>query len=248
MKRPVVLVLRGDDAFSAKLREHGCDVTNLALIEVRPVEDHSEIDDRLARIGDLDGLFFTSPYAAEIFLARLDSSAGVLSTNIYVLGERTKKVFGDAGIGVHYKSEANTAGEMIAAFGDAEFAGQRLLFVRGDKSVRTIPEMLAGKASVEELIVYRTIEILPDAATTDETKKGLESGEIDWLCFFSPSGVEAFCNLFGSHLPAVVKTAVIGQTTAAAVKQAGLNVELISQRANAEYFAAELIEYIRHID
>ncbi|MEO7539759.1 MAG: uroporphyrinogen-III synthase [Pyrinomonadaceae bacterium] len=248
MKRPVVLVLRGDNAFSAKLREHGCDVIILALIEVRPVEDHGEIDGRLSQISDLDGLFFTSPYAAEMFFARLKAGGVVLNTNIYVLGERTKKVFDNVGIGVRFKSDANTAAEMITAFGDAEFAGKRLLFVRGDKSSRSIPVMLAGKASIDELIVYRTIESLPDAAVVDETIGRLEQGEIDWLCFFSPTGVEAYGKLFGFQPRPTVKTAVIGETTAAAAKQAGLNVELISQRANAEYFAAQLIEHIRHID
>lgn len=244
MRQTVVLVLRGRDAFSAKLVESGFEVINLELLKIEPVED---INLSPERFGEFDGLFFTSPYAAEAFLAAFESSGSGYEGKIYVLGERTRNVLEKAGIGVRYQSGANTAAEMIEMFGDSEFAGKRFLFVRGDKSLRTIPDLLAGKADVSELVVYRTVEISPDHTAAANVRERIAIGEIDWMCFFSPSGVESFFRQVYSKNLKGIKTAVIGQTTGGKAQESGLNVDFISRRTRAEDFAADLVEHIKNI-
>src|SRR6187431_1432154 len=153
MKKPVVLVLRADDTFSSGLRQFGADVLNLALIDVQAVGDDTAITDAIGRLREYDGLFFTSSFAASIFLERLGSGRDILDTHIYVLGMRARRVFDRAGISVHYRGEANTAAEMIAAFGVDQFVGKKMMFVRGDRSMRSIPEILKDKAVIDELVV-----------------------------------------------------------------------------------------------
>ena len=240
-RRRVVLVLRGDDAFSGRLREAGIEAVNLELITTAPVDHLSSLRERLGDIENFDGFFFTSPMAASVFLKQ---SARQFGGKIYVLGERTKVIFENAGITVEYRADANTADELIAAFGDAEFAGKRLLFVRGDKSMRTIPEMLAGKATVEEVVVYRTVDISPDGAAISDIQKRLSAGEIDLVCFFSPSAVESFGRIFRR---VDIKAAAIGRTTARQARDAGIEVDFVSERANALDFADGLIAYIKKI-
>src|SRR5260221_14329457 len=116
MRRPVVLVLRAKDAFSGRLRENGCEVINLELIKTEPVNDRGELDSLFANIGDLDGFFFTSPVAATVFLDGMRRRDRLVSDTIYVLGERTKKVFENAGVKVEYRENANTAEELISSF------------------------------------------------------------------------------------------------------------------------------------
>src|SRR5687768_2106179 len=101
MQKTVVLVLRGRDAFSDKLIESGCEVVNLELLAIEPVE--LELDDS---ISELDGLFFTSPHAANAFRAASGNAFKEYKGDIYVLGARTKNVFESAGITVRYQSEA----------------------------------------------------------------------------------------------------------------------------------------------
>jgi uroporphyrinogen-III synthase len=136
---------------------------------------------------------------------------------------------------------------MIRLFGDTEFANKTLMFVRGDKSLRTIPDLLGDKAEVSELVVYRSADVIPDPAITSKIRDHLTRGEIDWMCFFSPSGIDALLKNFDPEKLRDVKTAAIGETTAGRARAAGLNVNFISRRTRAEDFADDLIEYIKNI-
>jgi uroporphyrinogen-III synthase len=145
---------------------------------------------------------------------------------------------------VEFCPSANTAEELITEFGEAEFAGKRFCFVRGDRSLRTISHLLKDIAAIDEVIVYRTIESVPDLAVAGSVKAGLDAGEIDWACFFSPSAVEAFEKIFGRQKAAGLKAAVIGETTAERARECGFDVAFVSPRSNAEAFAESFAEQV----
>ena len=248
MKPPVILVIRNDERFGSLLWESGCEVISLELDVTKPVDDLRELKATLAHIEDYDGIFFTSPAAAEVFIRVLKDAGGKPSGKIYVLGERTKRVFENAGFEVVFRAMANTASELIESFDRTEFAGNRLLFVRGDKSMRTIPELLGGVATVDEIVAYKSVEKLPDENTIATLKARFHNGEIDWICFFSPSGVDSFRNYFELEDVGRPKVAVIGDTTAGRVRETGIGVDFISHRATADDFAAGLIEHIKSFE
>jgi len=248
MKPLVILVLRNDQRFSSLLRGSGCEVINLELIETVPVDDLVELKTTLAHIEDYDGLFFTSPVAAEVFIRELKDPSWVPNGKIYILGERTKRLFENAGFDVVFRSNANTARELIEVFDRSEFAGNRFLFVRGDKSMRTIPELLGCVATVDEVVVYNSVEKRPDEDTIATLKGRFRNSEIDWICFFSPSGIDSFRNYFDLGDMAHAKTAVIGDTTARRVQESGIRVDFVSQRATATDFAGGLIQQIKNIE
>jgi uroporphyrinogen-III synthase len=241
-----ILVIRNDDRFSSLLREAGFEVVNLELIETKPADDLAPFREKLARLSAYDGIFFTSPVAAEIFVNERNGSNGFRG-GVYALGQRARKVLAGARLDVKASEAANTAEELLASFNDQEFNGKRFLFVRGEKSIRTIPERLDGKAVVDEVVVYKTEVANVESATIRDLDQRLSSGEIDRVCFFSPSAVERFAGLFGEHKDSV-KAAAIGPTTADAARQAGFNVDFISPRSNAEDFACGLIEHIKTIE
>ncbi len=248
MKPPVVLVIRKDDRFSHVLRNEGCEVLNLELIRTIPAADLTGLDNILVRIEDYDGLFFTSPMAAEVLAERLKLAGYTYRGKVYVLGERARMALEDAGFDVIYHADANTAEELIASFAEAEFDGKRLLFVRGNKSQRTIPNLLGDIANVDEVVVYETTDIRPEDGLVDTVKRRFGQGEIDWVCFFSPSGVERFRRLFDPEDLKNTKVAAIGETTAAKAKDLQISVDLISQRATAEDFAEHLIGHIKNFE
>ncbi len=246
MSRPVVLVVRGDDGFSEMLRNGGCEVLNLELIRTAPAADLSELDRILMRINEYDGLFFTSPAAAEIFVKRSKNAIQNFGGKIYVLGERAKTILENAGFRVLYRKDANTAGDLIASFDEVEFAAKKLLYVRGDKSLRTIPNLLTDKATVDEIVVYETREIRPQKNELNDVEERLTSGEIDWICFFSPSGVQSFRGLFEPKFFEYANVAAIGETTEREARQANMKVRFTSSRANVGDFAAGLAEHIKN--
>ena len=137
---------------------------------------------------------------------------------------------------------------MINSLGDSEFALNRLLFVRGDKSLGTIPNLLADKAVVDEIVVYETRELRPAADLVRGISERLGRGDIGWICFFSPSAVESFRRLFALAVFDRVKTAAIGETTGLMARELEMHVDFISDRATVEDFAAGLIAHIKSIE
>lgn len=241
-----ILVVREYDRFSELLSENGFEVINFAAIKTAPLEDLSEFHTKLETIENYDGIFFTSPKAAEIFLNEFDEK--VYCGKIYVLGNRTRTLFENRDFQVIFRNEANTAEEFINFFDRAEFADKNLLFLRGNKSLRIIPELLKDVATVDEIVAYRTLENSIDENSANQISEKIAAGEIFWVCFFSPSGIESFIEKFGDKATSDLKIAAIGATTAKKAVEKNLRTDFISPRANAEDFAVALINHIKNID
>lgn len=235
MKEKVVLVARRDDEFSDTLRENGCEVINLELIKTESAENLSELNDKLARLDAYDGVFMTSQNAAQIFAERLGEKS--FRGKIYILGERSRAVFENIGLNLVFSEAANTVEELINLLGLAEFSGKKLLFVRGNRSMRTVPEMLGDVANIDEVEVYRTVDAYIDETRFVNVRDRLARREIDWICFFSPSAVARFVELFDAG---DTKIAVIGKTTGNMAKEADLNLQFVSPRATSKDFAESL--------
>ena len=170
-----VLVIREYDKFSEILAAANFEVINFQAIQTLPIENLSELDETLDQINGYDGLFLTSPKAAEIFLQKVREKDFEFGGKIYVLGNRTKRLFENTNFEVVFRENANTAEELINSFEIREFTGKRFLFLCGDKSLRAIPELLKDVSRIEEIIVYRTIENSFDKVLIDEIKRKIVS-------------------------------------------------------------------------
>ncbi|MEP7211498.1 MAG: uroporphyrinogen-III synthase [Acidobacteriota bacterium] len=246
MKRTSVLVIRQNGRFSSILRSEGFRVVDLELIRTLPLEELGEVDEKISLINNYDGLFFTSQMAARVFGERLKTKWPDYAGKIFVLGERAKAVLETFGFDVVHQSSANTAAELIRSLESSEVAGKHFLFVRGEMSLRAIPEMLQGVAEIDEVIVYRTVDADLADADIETMQQRLDAGEFDTICFFSPSGVERFRKLFSLENASEIRVAAIGETTAGSAD--GMNVSFISRTTNAEDFARDLAKHIKNIE
>ena len=241
--RATIVVLREDCEFSRELRTHGHEVLNLALISTRPVADQTQLREVLAEVGRFHAIFITSQAAAKIVAGALAEREPVQLPTVYVLGGRAKKVLDDRGIAAVYRESANTASELLDGLGESGFVGKTILFLRGNRSLRTIPERLGNAAAVEEVVVYETIEVpLND---DDEAIRKLRSRQVDWICFFSPSAVESYAE---RGFPLGIKAAAIGETTAARARSLGFSAGYVSERASAIEFARGLARHIESFE
>ena len=247
-KPPLVLVVREFDKFSSLLTENGFETINFPAIQTFPLEDLSELNEKVDDLRSYDGLFFTSSKAAEVFLQNCKDEANSFCGKVYVLGNRTKLLFENTNFEIVFRQEANTAEEFVSSFDDSEFIDKKFLFLRGDKSLRTVSELLKDKASVDEVIVYRTVENAVDENLIGEIREKLRLDEVNWICFFSPSGVGSFVKTFGEFLQDKIRFAAIGTTTAKRAAENNLKIDFISPTANAEDFAFGLIDYIKSIE
>ncbi len=236
--KKTVLVIREFGDFSATLIANDFEVINFPTISTKRVKNLSELEKNIAEIDKYDGIFFTSPKAAEIFLADFDKD---YSGKIYILGNRAKSLFENKNFRIVFKDSANTAEEFINSFDESEFADRKFLFLKGNKSLRVIPEMLKGLAEVDETVVYETILFEIGKEFTDELKQKLSRQKIDFICFFSPSGVKNFLKVFDEFEQKETRIAAIGTTTAAGIEEPGFRVDFTA--SNAKDFASEFCKF-----
>ena len=237
-----VLVIRENDVFSQILRNEGLSVVNLPLIKTEPLDDQSSLRAILNRIDDYDGVFFTSPVSAEVFTKEAESFNNKIRAKIYAMGTRANKVLEKAGISTVFDDSVNSAEELVRSRANGEFDNKKLLFVRGDRSMLTIPDLLKDRAEVDEVIVYRTAPCLPDPTTLASIRARIEAHDVEWACFFSPSAVEVFMDVFGNVKQ--LQIATIGKTTAGKARELGFDVRVTSQRSGAVNFAQFLLSHI----
>ena len=242
---PVILALREESEFSSELREQGFDVLNLPMIEIRRVSDLTRFRELLGEVERFDHIFLTSRASAAALADELTPELLPKLPPVHVLGDRAKDILEKHGVAVKYKESANTADEMLDMLGDSTFAGTSILFIRGEMSLRTIPDRLGKTADIEEAIVYETVDA---PVENDDAVERLEAGEVDWLCFFSPSGVESFRKRNFTTGGRVPKVAVIGDTTARSARSHGFDVNFISERASAIEFARGLARHLKGIE
>jgi len=243
--RPLILVFREDSEFSSTLRDHGFDVLDLPLITTRPVPDLSRFRSLLASVDRFDCIFLTSSAAASVLADEVSRSHVDNIPTVFVLGMRSAELLGGRGIAVEYSETANTADELLDELGESTFDGKSILFIRGDKSLRTIPERLGKMAEIEEAVVYENVEM---PAESGEISEMLNAGKVGWMCFFSPSAVESFAKRGFDRVADLPKTAVIGQTTARRARSLGFEVDYVSERATAIDFAEGLARHIKSIE
>lgn len=218
-----VLVVRDRDVFSEILERHGFRVENCPAIKTVPLVGPVKIGP------EFDAAFITSRRAAELV-----GAADGFHGKLYVLGRSSFEVLKDRGFDLRYYEDANNASELVAAIPSAELDGKHVLFIRGEESMRSVPEALAGRSTVAEMVVYRTETVSID--------RKLFEREFDWICFFSPSGARSFLEQGGEKVLKRARAVAIGETTARFLRERGIGPAFVSTRPGAAEFAEQFIK------
>lgn len=243
MKR--ILVIRKFDDFSGILAENNFEIVNLPLIETKPLDDLTDFEAKLEAIENYDGIFLTSQNAAQILAKKFNELKVSFNGKLYVLGKRSFGILKDKNLNLVFYEEANSAGEMLEKTAIDELRNKNFLFVRGEKSLETIPKLLSDFAVVDESIVYTNEPVHPGLNKIMEVIKSIENSEFEAVCFFSPSAAENFLTKFGAEILHQTKIATIGKTTAEFFERRDLKVDFISPKASAKDFALGLVKYLR---
>jgi uroporphyrinogen-III synthase len=239
-----ILVVRKFDNFSRILAEKGFSVINCPAIETAPLEDLSDFEAKLSALENYDGIFLTSAAAAEIFREKLNENNITFSGKVFVLGKRGFEILQGLSLDLFFDESANTAREMFDSIAAENLKDKRFLFIRGEKSLRAVPEFLEKFAKVDEAVVYRTRKIRVEIDKLKEIREKFERGKIIAACFFSPSGAESFLEQFGAQSLHQTKIGVIGKTTADFFETCNLTPDFVATKATAEDFAIELSKHL----
>ncbi len=221
------------EEFSQLLRQLGAKVIHFPTIKIIPVAAGQELDRAIGNVEAYQWLIFTSANGARLFFQRFSKLGrdirDLKGVNICTIGPATAAVVEERGIKVDLVPESFLAEGVVEAFQNRGINGQRILLPRAEVARDVIPEGLTRLgAQVEVVDVYRTVS---SGVEGGWLKKLIHQGEVDIITFTSPSILKNFVAIMGEdfHLPAGIKIACIGPVTAAAVKKAGLKIDIMPE-------------------
>ncbi len=218
------------ESFAALLREEGARAIHFPTIRIDPPASWAELDAALDRLAAYAWIIFTSANGVRFFMARLRERGGDLrdlqGIRLAVIGPATAGMLAEMGLRVDLVPEEYISEGVVQAFAGQDVRGKKILLPRAAEARDVIPAGLAQMgAQVDVITVYRTV---PSGRRAEELLPLLAAGRVDVITFTSPSTVTSFLAIMGPEftLPPAVKIAAIGPVTAAAVKKAGLAVDI----------------------
>ncbi|MGC4105516.1 MAG: hydroxymethylbilane synthase [Thermomicrobiales bacterium] len=216
------------DGQAAALRAVGAEPLVLPTVRIEPAADIEALDGAVASLleGAFDWVMLTSANAVPVLADRVGGVA--MPVKVAAVGARTADALSNAGIGVDLVPDVGSADGMLAALADAPMAGSRVLLLLSDIARPTLAEGLrAMGADVTIATAYRT---LPVTRVGPDTLERLQSGDPAAVFLSSPSAVEALDAMLGADITLLTAAfgIAIGETTAAAMREAGMPVHAVA--------------------
>jgi uroporphyrinogen III methyltransferase/synthase len=258
-KRPLhnraVLVTRERDQGAdliERLRARGARPVHVPRLEFRLPEDPDPFDRALEKLDRYDWVVFTSANAVRRVadrLRELGRSPSELGTvGVGCVGPKTEAVARDLGISVRVVPPTSFLPEDLAVemARRAPLQGARVLFPRARDARGTLPERLAESgARVDSIEAYRTE--LPEGAG-ETLGEAIQQG-LDAVTLLSPSAVDHLARLLGDagvhDLAGRTLFACIGSTTATALRERGVEPDLVCKEPTVEALVEALEDHFR---
>ncbi|MGQ0794318.1 MAG: uroporphyrinogen-III C-methyltransferase [Deltaproteobacteria bacterium] len=236
--------------FTKLLQEQGADVIEFPTIEIKPPQSWEEFDGAAANLSRYDWIVFTSVNGVEGFFSRLRENGvdfrELKGVKIAAIGEQTAKSVSAIGLLVDIAPSDFRAEGLISGFCAIGIAGKRILIPRAKEAREVLPVELARMgAEVHVVAAYETMK--PSGDKVNKIRELLISGEIDAVTFASSSSARNFISEIGSEGRALSKTAIacIGPITAEAIREIGMEPQIICKKYTVQELCNELVEYFR---
>jgi uroporphyrinogen III methyltransferase / synthase len=258
-KRPVagkrIVVTRAPDQAQELVRaleSLGAEVLIFPTVRFEVPENWHDLDAALRGIASFDWILFSSQNAVRFFCRRA-RELGLIPAQVQsprpliaAIGPATSQAAEVEGLRVDYVAKKNS-GEDLARELWGSLSGRSVLLPRSDRADDRLPEALqeAG-AKVNSVVAYGTL----DAEAADPGLAALIlRGDADAVIFASPSAFHNFSKMLGGadllRLSARTQFAAIGPTTARALRDAGIHVEIEATEASSAGLADALVKYFQ---
>jgi uroporphyrinogen III methyltransferase/synthase len=235
------------EEFARLLRRQGARVIHFPTIKIIPVAAGQELDQAIGNVEAYQWLIFTSANGARLFFQRFSELGrdirDLKGVRICTIGPATAAVVEERGIKVDLVPESFVAEGVVEAFRNRGISGQRILLPRAEVARDVIPEGLTQLgAQVEVVDVYRTVS---SGAESGGLRELIRKDAVDVITFTSPSILKNFIKIMGKdfHLPPRIRIACIGPVTAAAVKKAGLKIDIMPERYTIPGLVEAMVDF-----
>ncbi|MBP9084950.1 MAG: uroporphyrinogen-III synthase [Kofleriaceae bacterium] len=243
--------------YVAALAQHGIIATCLPVTTTAPALDQAALLGAARVAATYDAIGFASHASVRPFVTALTASGAAIGPNTLVVavGAATQRALAEHGIAATVAELANAAG--LAATIVAQLTAHRRIG-RGAPARVLLPRAEDGRVEagitlrsvgliVDEVIAYRTLPRAAASLSQLETQllTELRTGAIAALCIFAPSQVAALATLLGTapNLPPNIaqRFIAIGETTAQALRHAGITHVTVAQAPTPQALAAATV-------
>lgn len=234
-----VLVAASDgEAIARRLEEAGAIPVGVPTIAIRPVVSPA-LDAALREAGRYDWIVVTSANGVAAVFDRFRAAGSEVPAGPRwaAVGPKTAAALDARGVTPDVVPDAGIGAAIPADIG--EIAGRRVLLARAAGAGEDLPEILRRRgADVDDLVAYETVE--GPAESRGALEAALEEG-LDAAIFTSGSTARGFVRLAGGTraLDGVV-VVVIGPSTAAAAREAGIEPDAVASERSPEGLVAAL--------
>ena len=245
-----ILITRSQNAsaeFHDMLESRGAFIICLPTIEIVDPDSWDECDAKIWKLAEYDSVCFTSKNAVEKFVQRIrlirPQALNTLATrNLYAVGEKTKSTLEANGFSVQPIPQKHSAENLAQSFYGQNISEKNFLFPKSNIARDVLPKELRSLgAVVDEIATYKTV--IPEPENLEHIRALLTNKKIDIVTFFSPSSVSNFVEMIGVDTMAHVLIAAIGQTTAEAAIEVGLEVNIVAKQQTAESLVQGIVEH-----
>ncbi len=218
-------------------------------IEIVQPDSWEMVDKAIDGLYMYDGMVFTSTNGVEFFFQRLIEKniffSDLKKKMIFVVGNKTKQTVESYGLSVTTIPEKFTAQELANKLQQEDLNGKYFLFPRGNLAKDVLPATLKlVGAAIDEIIIYQTKQPKPE--NINVVRKLITNSKIDVVIFTSPSTVKNFFNIIPKNVfSSEIKIAVIGPTTAKAIEELGLDIDIQPEQSTIEALVEAIVKYFQ---
>ena len=221
-------------ALATLLAAEGATPISIPVMRLDPLLDGSQMAElRLRLWGEsFDDLVFTSANAVRLLLRDAPEVAPPW-LRVFAIGPGTGAALGELGWHAEELPQGFIAESLAAQMVALGVAGRRVLLPRAQEAREVLPQLLqrAG-ALVETVALYR---MQPELAAQASLQAALRQGGLAWATFTSGSSVSCFLELAqGVTLPSLCAVACIGPITAAALRRAHIEPQVVAPSHSME--------------
>ncbi len=246
-----ILVTREEDkaaGLASRIEALGGRAVLFPTIKIQGAGSWEDFDRGLGNIAAYDWIVFTSANAVYYFFQRAEKfSVRDLPGKIAAVGTKTEEALRRHVKNVDLTPAEYSAAGLLEEFEKEDLTNRRVLLPTSNIARDELANGLRNRgAVVDAVVVYETVPNRRLDVTT--MKRRITDGGVDCVTFFSPSAFDCFLDLMGADVVDDIKkrsiaVAAIGPTTAAAVKNAGLPVDIQPRKSLEEDLVAALAAY-----
>jgi uroporphyrinogen III methyltransferase/synthase len=194
---------------SDKAYDHYTNRTHTPVIKIQKIKDNARLYASIKEINAFDWILFTSRHGVRYFFEALNELQldirALANVRLASVGKTTTLELGKHHIYPNVESETESAEGLIDYFSEIKLTRKRILLPRSDKGLKRLSEALESMGN-------EIIDIPVYSNTLNEEAEKVDLSLFQKIIFSSPSGVEAFTQLYG-EIPTGVQLIAKGETT-----------------------------------